>query len=115
MSMSTPFIDPIAHRAMLANDKSRPARRESVAAILTRFKSPLIQDWLVRTKRTPELDHLLLRDEERTAHLPKLVDDLVVRPSRPQVPDKETAMPSHLSSPSPMASCDGSNGIPPPC
>jgi hypothetical protein len=90
MQMSAPFKDPIAHTARLANDKSQPASIEGVAAIQTRCKAALIQAWLVRTNRTPELDHLLLSDEERTVHLPKLVDDLVERLSRPQLPDKDS-------------------------
>src|SRR5580700_2879559 len=88
--MSAPFKDPIAHTAGLANDKSQPASLESVAAILTRCKAPLSQDWLGRTKRTPELDHLLLSDEERNVHLPKLVDELAVRLSRSPLPDKDS-------------------------
>src|ERR1700677_843429 len=81
---------PIAHMAPIATDKPQVARRESVAAILTRCKTPLIQDWLARTKKTPQLNHLHLSDEERTGHLPKLVDDLVVRLDTPKVPDKDS-------------------------
>jgi hypothetical protein len=88
--MSTQFRDPIAHTAMLANDKSQPASIESVAAILTRSKTSLIEDWLARTKQTPELNHLHLSDEERTGHLPKLVDDLVVRLGKTKLTDKDS-------------------------
>ena len=75
---------------MLARDKSESKSTESVAAILTRCKATLISDWLVRTKKTPELNHLHLTDEERTGHLPKLVDDLVARLGRPKLPDKDS-------------------------
>ena len=61
-----------------------------MAAILTRCKAPLIADWLTRTKKTPELNHLRLSDEKRTGHLPKLVDDLVARLGRPKLPDKDS-------------------------
>jgi hypothetical protein len=61
-----------------------------VAAILTRCKLTLIADWLERTKKTPQLNHLHLSDDERTGHLPKLVDDLVVRLARPKLPDKDS-------------------------
>jgi hypothetical protein len=74
----------------LADGKSQPASTESVAAILTRCKASLIEDWLVRTKHTPELNHLPLSDEERTGHLPKLVDDLVVRLGKTKLTDKDS-------------------------
>jgi hypothetical protein len=61
-----------------------------VAAILAEYKAPLIADWLIRTKKTPELNHLHLSDHERTGHLPKLVDDLVARLGRPKLPDKDS-------------------------
>ncbi len=62
----------------------------SVAAILAERKTSLIADWLTRTKKTPELNHLRLSDEERTGHLPKLVEDLIERLGRPKLPDKDS-------------------------
>jgi hypothetical protein len=67
-----------------------PSSKESVAAILTRCKTSLIEDWLVGTKKTPALNHLHLSDEERTGHLPKLVDDLVVRLDTAKLPDQDS-------------------------
>ena len=55
------------------------APTESVAAILKRCSNSLIVDWLTGTKQCAELNHLHLSDEERTGHLPKLVEDLIVR------------------------------------
>ena len=81
---------PIANSAMLAKAKSESKSTESVAAILTRCKATLIADWLGRTKKTPELNYLHLTDEERTAHLPKLVADLMTRLGRPKLPDKDS-------------------------
>jgi hypothetical protein len=43
----------------------------------------VVKDWLARAKKSDELNHLLLSDDERTGHLPKLVADLVLRLSRP--------------------------------
>jgi hypothetical protein len=63
----------------------------SVAAILTRCKTSLIEDWLARAKQTPALNHLHLSDDERTGHLPKLVDDLVARLCIPKFPAKDGA------------------------
>jgi hypothetical protein len=77
---------PIASTAVLARDKSQSKSTESVAAILIRCKTALIADWMARTKKTPELN---LSDDERTGHLPKLVDDLVARLCRPKFPDKD--------------------------
>jgi hypothetical protein len=53
-------------------------------------KASLIEDWLVRTKKTPELNHLHLSDDERTGHLPKLVEDLIERLGIPKLPDKDS-------------------------
>ena len=61
-----------------------------MAAILSRCKASLIADWLTRTKATPELNHLHLSDEQRTGHLPKLVDDIVARLGKPKLPSKDS-------------------------
>jgi hypothetical protein len=78
--MAAPLTVPIARRA----------GSESVAEILSRCKSPLIANWLARTKKTPQLNHLHLSDQERTGHLPRLIDDLVARLDRPKLPDKDS-------------------------
>jgi hypothetical protein len=39
----------------------------------------VVEDWLARVKQSNELNHLALSNEERTGHLPKLVEDLIVR------------------------------------
>jgi hypothetical protein len=89
-TMAAPLTVPIAQTALRSHEKSQPTRKESVASILKRCKTSLISDWLVRTKRTPELNHLHLSDDERTGHLPRLVDDLVARLGRPKLPDKDS-------------------------
>jgi hypothetical protein len=88
--MAAPVSAPIANTALRADRKVQPKSIQSVAAILTRCKTSMIEDWLVRTKRTPELNHLHLGDGERTGHLPKLIDDLVARLGRPKLPDKDS-------------------------
>jgi len=87
--MAVPIIVPIAN-AIPLTEKSQPTSKESVAAILTRCKTSLIEEWLTRTKRTPVLKHLHLGDKERTGHLPKLVDDLVLRLIRTKVPTQDS-------------------------
>jgi hypothetical protein len=49
---------------------------------LQRCMTGVIEDWLVRAKQSRELNQVRLSDGERTGHLPKLVEDLVVRLSR---------------------------------
>jgi hypothetical protein len=88
--MAAPLTVPLAHTTLLVDDKSRPTNRESVAAILKRCKTSLVADWLTRAKNTPQLNHLHLTDEQRTGHLPKLVDDLVARLGKANVPNKDS-------------------------
>jgi DNA-binding response OmpR family regulator len=57
--------------------------KERVGVILQRSITAIVEDWLVRAKQSRELNHLPLNDSERTGHLPKLVEDLVVRLSKP--------------------------------
>ena len=64
----------------------RPAyqpKKERVSEILHRCSELVVSDWLVRVKKTRALNHLELEDEERTGHLPKLIEDLVSRLNRP--------------------------------
>jgi len=60
----------------------KPADRsskETVGAILHRCSDLVVKDWLARVKKAKQLNHLVLSDEERTGHLPKLIADLVLR------------------------------------
>jgi DNA-binding response OmpR family regulator len=63
----------------------RPAAqpKQSVSGILEGCSEIVVKTWLVRAKQAPELNHLDLKDEERTGHLPKLIADLVRRLNRP--------------------------------
>ena len=88
--MATPIRAPTADKALLPKDTSQPESIETVAAILTQCKASLIEDWLIRTKKTPALCHLRLSDEERTGLLPKLVEDLIEGLGRPKLPDKDS-------------------------
>jgi hypothetical protein len=45
---------------------------------------------LRRVKRSSELNQILLSDEERTGHLPKLVEDLIVRLGKPNATTKDS-------------------------
>ena len=52
---------------------------ESVADILEREIRPVIDDWLCRVDKEPDLAKVALSFEERTGHLPQLLKDVVTR------------------------------------
>ena len=85
----------IGKLADLLRDKlltRKPAVRvekERVAAILQRCKTTIVQDWLTRIKQSHELNHIRLNDLERTGHLPRLVEDLIVRLRRSNATAKD--------------------------
>jgi len=69
--------------------------KESVGEILRRSTTNIVADWLARAKRSCELNHLQLSDEERTGYLTRLVEDLVVRLAKPSATTKDSdAIPS---------------------
>ena len=60
----------------------RPAKRvksESVATILERETDTTIQNWLALVNADAKLASIVLNHDERTGHLPKLLDDLIIR------------------------------------
>jgi RsbT co-antagonist protein rsbRD N-terminal domain len=52
---------------------------ESVADILERDLDGVIQEWLSRVDKEPELTAIPLSFEDRTGHLPQLLRDVIVR------------------------------------
>jgi DNA-binding response OmpR family regulator len=71
----------------------RPAARpekERVGTILRHCIAKVVEDWLSRAKQSKELNHIPLSDDERTGHLPKLVEDLIVRLSKPTATAKDS-------------------------
>jgi hypothetical protein len=52
---------------------------ESVADILERDLDGVIQEWLMRVEKEPELAAIPLSFEERTGHLPQLLRDVILR------------------------------------
>jgi len=72
----------VRERLLIQKPANRP-NKESVGAILHRCSDLVVKDWLARVKQARELNHLTLGDRERTGHLPKLIEDLVARLSRP--------------------------------
>jgi hypothetical protein len=52
---------------------------ESVADILDRELHTMIEDWLARVEKEPDLTCIPLTFEERTGHLPALLHDVIAR------------------------------------
>ena len=52
---------------------------ESVADILERELHPLIEAWLARVEKESDLTSIPLNHDERTGHLPHLIDDVIKR------------------------------------
>jgi ActR/RegA family two-component response regulator len=68
---------------LLIQKPANRASKERVSAILHRCAAVVVRDWLVRVKANLLLNHLALGDEDRTGHLPRLIEDLVSRLNRP--------------------------------
>lgn len=78
-------------REKMLNRKPAPrAEKERVSTILQRCSANVVEGWLARAKKNNELNQLLLSDDERTGHLPRLVEDLIFRLSKPNVAAKES-------------------------
>src|SRR5580704_5519680 len=52
---------------------------ESVADILEREIYTLIEAWLIRVEKEPDLTRIKLNHDERTGHLPHLIHDVINR------------------------------------
>ncbi|MBZ5689880.1 MAG: response regulator [Acidobacteriia bacterium] len=78
----------LVREKVLNRKPSVQLKKERVAEILQRCIASVVEEWLVRAKQSEELNYVLLGDEERTGHLPKLVEDLVIRLSKPSATTK---------------------------
>jgi hypothetical protein len=52
---------------------------KTIATILERETHALIEEWLIRVEKAPDLAHILLNHFERTRHLPHLMHDVIKR------------------------------------
>ena len=68
----------LRHKMVTRKTDAR-VKKERVAAILQRCIAVVIEDWLARVNQRSEINQVQLNDRERTGHLPKLVEDLIVR------------------------------------
>jgi DNA-binding response OmpR family regulator len=64
---------------MLGRKPAIRFEKERVSAILKRCVASIVDAWLARAKHSLELNCLALSDDQRTGHLPKLVEDLAHR------------------------------------
>jgi RsbT co-antagonist protein rsbRD N-terminal domain len=65
--------------ARVAGGSAGAVTVESVADILERELDTVIQEWLIRVEKEPELTAIPLNFEDRTGHLPQLLRDVIVR------------------------------------
>ena len=75
---------------MLNRKPAARLEKERVGTILRRCMGRVVEDWLARAKQSKDLNYVQLSDDERTGHLPKLVEDLVVRLSKPTATAKDS-------------------------
>jgi DNA-binding response OmpR family regulator len=83
-------LSELIREKMLARKPAVRITKERVGVILLRCVPTILRDWLERAKQSDELNHLLLSDEERTGHLPKLVEDLAFRLSKSSATTKDS-------------------------
>ena len=86
----------IARLTELVNEKllnRKPTKRldkERVGNILLRSTADIVESWLARAKQSSELNCLALSDDERTGHIPRLVEDLALRLSKSSAASKDS-------------------------
>jgi DNA-binding response OmpR family regulator len=81
----------LVREKMLARKPAARLCKERVGVILQRSVSSIVERWLVRAKQSSELNHLRLSDDERTGHLPRLVEDLALRLSQSGATEQNNA------------------------
>jgi DNA-binding response OmpR family regulator len=80
----------LVYDKLLSRKPAVPTPKERVAGILQHCTSLIVEDWLLRIKRSKELARVSLTDQERTGYLPKLIEDLIVRLRAPNIPGEES-------------------------
>ena len=80
----------LVRERVISRKPIKRVEKESVGAILRRCTTAIVDGWLARTKQSSELNRISMSDEERTGHLPKLVEDLAFRLSKPSATAKDS-------------------------
>ena len=87
--VETKKLADLVHDKLLTRKLAVPTPKERVAGILQRCTGHIVEDWLARVKKNPELIRVALSDQERTRYLPKLIEDLVLRLRSPHITVQE--------------------------
>jgi len=77
--MPIPDLLALIHAKLQKGQSHAKANPERVAAILEREAIATVREWLSRVNREDELTCISLNDEQRTGHLPKLLEELISR------------------------------------
>ncbi len=77
--MAIPALVALIREKLQKREKRNMTNIERVASILERDAGATINEWLVRVERESELTCVPLSKEQRTGHLPKLIQELVQR------------------------------------
>ena len=77
--MAMPSLITVIHEQLVKREARKPSHIERVASILERDVLVTIQDWLDRVDSESELTCVPLSQEQRTGHLPKLLQELIHR------------------------------------
>jgi DNA-binding response OmpR family regulator len=80
----------LVREKVLTRKPTKRLDKERVGVILRRSVSSIVGDWLARAKQSSDLNRLQLCDEERTGHLPKVVEDLALRLSKSSATTKDS-------------------------
>jgi DNA-binding response OmpR family regulator len=80
----------LVHEKMFNRKPAKKLGKESVGKILQRCTAGIVESWLARAKQSSELNCVALSDQERTGHLPRLVEDLALRLSKPNATNKDS-------------------------
>ena len=80
----------LVYERMLNRKPTKSLDKERVGSVLQRCTGGIVGGWLARAKQSSELNHLALGDEERTGHLPRLVEDLALRLSTSSTTAKDS-------------------------
>ena len=78
----------LVQERMTNRNPAKRLQKERVGAILLRSTADIVRGWLALAKQSSELNRVALSDEDRTGHLPTLVEDLALRLSKPSATDK---------------------------
>ncbi len=84
------ILTELIHEHALTRKPVTRSGKQRAGAILKDCMPIVVADWLARAKKNTELNHLNLTDSERTGHLAKLVEDLVVRLARSETPSQDS-------------------------